>query len=90
MENYLLKCKTALQLFAVFSLFIGALLFASPAGAVSREVNPLSAVPAKVAPVELAYWHRGYHRNWNHRYHRYHRNWNYRYHRYHGYRHYYY
>jgi hypothetical protein len=76
MDSYISKCNTLFKLIACCSLLFWALLFASPASAASREVNP----SLNVTPVQLAYWgryhhhrhwrgygwHRGHYRHWHH------------------------
>ena len=75
MDSYLFKYKSVFKLLAALSVLICALIFASPANAASREVNPTTPT---ATPVQVAYWG-GYHRHWRgygwHRYHRWH-HWN--------------
>lgn len=68
MESYLYKFKRTLKFISVFSLLLSSLLFAAPASALSREVNPT----LSTASLQLAYYGGYYHNHWRH-YHRWHR-----------------
>ena len=85
MDSYVSALKPVFRFIAIFSL-IGSVLFAIPANAESRELNPtLNTTASTTAPIQVAWWHRHWHRyGWHHRYWR-HYGWH-RWHRYHYYR----